>query len=93
MNTLPDLPVPHIPTKPNLLQKIEALLALRKSWTIQDFEDAYSDDYENDPWKVNRPQTLNEWRQYQYDLLHNTYDEELIDECLENEVFEARYLL
>ena len=90
MNTLPDLPVPHIPTKPTRSQKIEALLALRKSWTIEDFEEAYSDDWD---WKPNRPQTLNEWRQYQYDLLHNTYDEELIDECLENEVFEARYLL
>jgi len=82
----------NIPTKPTRSQKIEALIALRKSWTVEDFEKAYSDDWY---WKHNvltdlnfRPQTLNEWRQYQYDLLHNTYDEELIDECLENEVFE-----
>ena len=87
MNTLPDLPVPHIPTKPTRSQKIEALLALRKSWTIQDFEDAYSDDWD---WKPNRPQTLNEWRQYMNDTIHNTYDEALIDELLDNEVYEYR---
>ena len=43
----------NTPTKPNRLQKIEALLALRKNWTIQDFEDAYSDDWY---WKPNQPQ-------------------------------------
>jgi hypothetical protein len=80
------------PTKPTRSQKIEALIALRKSWTIRDFEDAYSDDFENDPWKVNRPETIHEWRQYQYDLLHHSYDEELIDECLDNEVFEYKCL-
>ena len=73
------------PTKPNRLQKIEALLALRKNWTIQDFEDAYSDDWY---WKPNQPQTINEWRQYMSDTLYHSYDEALIDECLDNEVFE-----
>ena len=77
------------PTKPNRLQKIEALLALRKNWTLQDFEGAYSDDWD---WKPNRPQTIYEWRQYMNDTIHNTYDEELIDECLDNEVYEYRKL-
>ena len=76
-----------IPTKPNRLQKIEALIALRKNWTIEDFEEAYSDDFD---WKPNRPQTLYHWRYYQYELLHNNYDEELIDECLDNEVYEYK---
>ena len=69
--------------KPNRLHKIEALIALRKNWTIEDYEEAYSDDWD---WKPNRPQTIHEWRQYQFDLLHSNYDEELIDECLDNEV-------
>lgn len=75
------------PTKPNRLQKIEALLTLRKNWTIQDFDDAYSDDWD---WKPNRPQTIYEWRQYMSDTLYHTYDEELIDECLDNEVYEYK---
>ena len=73
------------PTKPTRSQRIEALLALRKSWTIEDFEEAYSDDWD---WKPNRPQTLDAWFQYMNDTIHNTYDEALIDDCLDNEVFE-----
>ena len=73
------------PTKPNRLQKIEALLALRKNWTIQDFEDAYSDDWD---WKPNQPKTIYEWRQYMSDTIYHTYDEALIDECLDDEIFE-----
>ena len=76
-----------IPTKPNRQQKIEALLALRKNWTIEDFEDSYSDDFD---WKPNRPQTIYEWRQYMSDALYHTYDEELIDDCLDNEVYEYK---
>lgn len=75
------------PTKPNRQQKIEALLALRKNWTIEDFEDSYSDDFD---WKPARPQTIFEWRQYMNDLLHHAYDESLIDECLDNEVYEYK---
>lgn len=87
--TLPDLPVPVIPTKPTRSQKIEALIALRMSWTIEDYEEAYGDDFD---WKPNRPQTIFEWRQYQYNLMHLSYGEELIDECLENEVFEIVHI-
>ena len=72
--------------KPNRLHKIEALIALRKNWTIEDYEEAYSDDWD---WKPNRPKTIYDWRLYQLDLLHSTYDEELIDECLDNEVYES----
>lgn len=74
------------PTKPTRLQKIEALLALRKSWTIEDFEEAYSDDFD---WKPNRPETVSDWMQYMNDTILNTYDEALIDDILDNEVFES----
>jgi len=78
-----------VPTKPNRQQKIEALLALRKNWTIEDFEDSYSDDFN---WKTERSQTIYEWRQYMHDLLYHAYDEALIDECLDNEVYEYKIL-
>jgi len=74
------------PTKPTRLQKIEALLALRKSWTIEDFKEAYSDDFD---WKPNRPQTVSDWRQYMNETMLNTYDDALIDDILDNEVFES----
>ena len=66
--------------KPNRLHKMEALLALRKNWTIEDYEEAY-----NDEWR-------RRWRLYQFDLLHSNYDEELIDECLDNEVYTSACL-
>lgn len=72
-------------TIPTRTDKIDALLALRNQWTLTDFKEAYSDDFD---WRQ-EPTDIEGWKQYMNDTIHNTYGEELIDECLDNEVFEA----
>lgn len=72
---------------PTRTDKIDALLALRNQWTIEDFKEAYRDDFD---WRYRpEPTDIEKWRQYMNDTIHNQYDEELIDECLDNEVFES----
>jgi len=58
---------------------IDQLLKIRKDWTIQDFKDAYADEWDE------IPETLKECHERMEEYIHHTYDEDYIQECIENE--------
>lgn len=68
------------PTKNN---KADALIALREQWQIEDYSEAYLDDFNN---HNSAPQTISEWKSYMSELIHNNYNEDLIDQCLTDEI-------
>lgn len=68
------------PTKNN---KADALITLREQWQIKDYSEAYLDDFTNDD---SAPQTISEWKSYMSELIHNNYTEDLINQCLTDEI-------
>lgn len=85
------------PTKDN---KADALIALREQWQIKDYSEAYLDNFlPREHWEApdavdlddftqddSPPQTISEWKSYMSELIHNNYNEDLIDQCLKDEI-------
>ena len=70
--------------KPTKTDKANALIGLRKHWNYHDYLEAYQDDfkYSNSP----MPKIIPEWKSYMNELIHNSYTEELINQCLTDEI-------
>ena len=57
---------------------ISNLMKSRKDWTLEDYHQSYSDEWDE------IPKTLNECKVMMEEYIYHTYDTELIKECLEN---------
>ena len=62
-----------------MIELVNKLMQLRESWTIQDFKDAYEDQWD----KI--PNSLEECREKMEEFITLTYDESYIIECIESE--------
>ena len=62
------------------MTKAAELVELRKDWTLQDYVEAYEDE-----WVDEMPNNVEECRKKMLSYIENTYDEEYIEECIENE--------
>jgi len=60
--------------------KVSELMTIRKDWTIQDFKDAYSDEWEQ------IPNTLEECHGQMEEYVYHTYSTEYIQECIDDEM-------
>ena len=58
---------------------VAKLMQLRESWTLQDFKDAYEDQWDE------VPNSLEECREIMENYISLTYDESYIKECIESE--------
>lgn len=58
---------------------VAKLMQLRESWTLQDFKDAYEDQWDE------VPNSLEECREIMENYISLTYDENYIKECIESE--------
>jgi hypothetical protein len=58
---------------------VSELMSIRKDWTIQDFKDAYEDEWDF------IPNTLEECHKKMEEYVYHTYDSDYIQECIDNE--------
>ena len=58
---------------------VNRLMQLRESWTLQDYKEAYEDQWDE------IPNSLEECRHRMEEFITHTYDESYIKECIENE--------
>jgi len=58
---------------------VEELMQVRKDWTMQDFEDAYDDEW------TDFPETVEACRERMEEYITQTYDNTLIAECIQDE--------
>ena len=61
------------------LELAEKLVELRANWTIEDYKEAYVDEWES------IPESLGECKEKMEEYIHHTYEESYIEECVENE--------
>ena len=71
----------------NKLDLVKTLISLRKHWDIQDFKDAYSDEWKNIPTKIGDCFEMME------EYLNATYDISYLEEVIKDELtdFKDRY--
>ncbi len=60
---------------------IKQLMEIRSNWTLQDFIDAYEDEWDE------IPKTIEECKTDMEDHISYTYDTSLIKECIHDENF------
>jgi len=63
---------------------IELLCDLRKNWTLQDFQDAYVDEWET------MPTNLKDCHETMEEYIYYTYTDELIVDCITSEKGEPK---
>jgi hypothetical protein len=60
-------------------EKIDQLTDLRLDWTWEDYIESYNDEWDE------MPTTLKECHEKMCEYIYNTYDDELIQDCIDNE--------
>mgnify|MGYP003145692193 CR=1 FL=1 len=66
-------------TQKKRTQFVETLCKLRKNWTLQDFQDAYSDEWET------MPTNLKDCHEKMEEYIYYTYTDELMVDCIASE--------
>jgi hypothetical protein len=66
-------------TETDKVDLVNKLMSTRKDWTIQDFKDAYEDEWDE------IPSTLKECHEKMEEYINNTYEYSYIQECIDNE--------
>ena len=58
---------------------VSELMTIRKDWKIQDFKDAYEDEWDE------FPDILKKCQDRMEEYIHHTYDTDYIQECINDE--------